>query len=52
MMGLWKGIALIEVGGASAWDGLEAEGQESFCLVPQSFVPQDKLSDVEVCPRE
>ncbi len=36
MMGPWIGIALIEVGGASACGGLEAEGQESFalCLSP------------------
>jgi hypothetical protein len=32
MMGSWIGITLIEVGGASACDGLEAEGQEYFAL--------------------
>jgi hypothetical protein len=36
MMGSWIGITLIEVGGASACGGLEAEGQEYFalCLSP------------------
>jgi hypothetical protein len=32
MMGSWIGITLIEVGGASACGGLEAEGQEYFAL--------------------
>jgi hypothetical protein len=32
MMGLWIGITLKEVGGASACGGLEAEGQEFFAL--------------------
>jgi len=34
MMGSWIGITLKEVGGASAFGGLEAEGQEFFasCL--------------------
>ena len=32
MMGSWIGITLIEVGGASVYDGLEAEGQEYFAL--------------------
>jgi len=34
MMGSWIGIVLIEVGGASACGGLEAEGQEycALCL--------------------
>jgi hypothetical protein len=32
MMGSWIGIPLIEVGGASACGGLEAEGQEYFAL--------------------
>ena len=31
-MGLWIGNTLIEVGGASACAGLEAEGQEYFAL--------------------
>ena len=31
-MGSWIGITLIEVGGASAFGGLEAEGQEYFAL--------------------
>ena len=36
MMGSWIGITLVEVGGASACTGLEAEGQEYFalCLSP------------------
>ena len=35
-MGSWIGITLIEVGGASACGGLEAEGQKYFalCLSP------------------
>ena len=35
-MGSWIGISLVEVGGASACTGLEAEGQEYFalCLSP------------------
>jgi len=45
MMGSWIGITLIEVGGASACSGLEAEGQESFASCLKPFVPQDKLSD-------
>ena len=34
IMGSWIGITLIEVGGASACGGFEAEGQEyfAFCL--------------------
>jgi hypothetical protein len=32
MMGPWKGIGLIEVGGASTYGGLEAEGREYFAL--------------------
>jgi len=44
MMGSWISIALVEVGGASAYSGLEAEGQESFASCLRSFVPQDKLS--------
>ncbi len=51
-MGSLIGITLIEVGGSSACGGLEAEGQESFALCLRSFVPQDKLSDPEVCARE
>jgi len=36
MMGSWIGITLVEVEGASACTGLEAEGQEYFalCLSP------------------
>jgi hypothetical protein len=36
MMGSWIGITLIKVGGASAFGGLEAEGQKYFalCLSP------------------
>jgi len=51
-MGSWIGITLIEVGGASAWGGLEAEGQEYFAVYLKSFVPQDKLSDPQACPVE
>jgi hypothetical protein len=32
MMGPWIGITMIEVGGASACGGLEAEGQEYYAL--------------------
>ena len=52
MMGSWIGITLIEVGGASACSGLEAEGKESFASCLRSFVPQDKLSDPKACPVE
>ena len=44
---IWIGITLIEVGGASACNGLEAEGQESLASCLRSFVPQDKLSAPE-----
>jgi hypothetical protein len=43
MMGFWIGITLIEVGGASACSGLQAEGQQSFASALKPFVPQDKL---------
>jgi hypothetical protein len=43
MMGSRIGITLIEVGGASACSGLEAEGQQSFASCLKPFVPQDKL---------
>jgi len=42
-----KYFTLIEVGGASACSGLEAEGQQSFASCLRSFVPQDKLSDAQ-----
>ena len=47
-----KYFTLIEVGGASACSGLEAEGQESFASCLRSFVPQDKLSDPQASPVE
>jgi len=50
MIASWIGITLIEVGGAPACSGLEAEGQESFASCFRSFVPQDKLSDPQACP--
>jgi len=43
IMGSRIGITLIEVGGASACSGLEAEGQQSFASCIKPFVPQDKL---------
>ena len=52
MMGSRTDITLMEVGGASACGGLEAEGQESFVSCLRSFVPQDRLSDPRSCPVE
>ena len=52
IMDSWIGITLIEVGGASACSGCEAEGQESFASWLRPFVPQDKLSDPQACPEE
>lgn len=47
-MGSWIGITLIQVGGASACGGLEAEGQEYFALCLNEVILKQSAPESKV----
>jgi len=50
MMGSWIGITLLEVGGASASGGLEAERQEYFALCLSEAILKPSAPEPTVLP--